>query len=174
MTQALSTILSPYSFQDKLEILKRSDNARHSLIAMMGFGCFSPLRNLAQEGKLNIIESQWFNGNQDLEWVEAPDITKESAYSDDVMVTFDIRDFTIIVEMEDRPLAISGRNPRCEWKIQSNAELFERLIGEQVNFFVIKCAEQEYERQQQEARYKALSHIVKGMHSSATAEAPAA
>jgi hypothetical protein len=166
MSQTRKSIVAPYSFTDKVKILKASANARDFVISLYGFEAFSPLRVLALNNQLNVISAEWLNNalGMGVRRVSKPSITEESAFDEMLSVKYDLRDLTITVQMDESGFILNSRDPYCRWIIQGNAKLFKRLIGAHVDQRLIHILEKAYQLELEEAQYVAMSRICAAMH----------
>jgi hypothetical protein len=133
---------------------------------MRGYDFFGPLRVLAKNNKLNIIIAEWLEdgAGMRIRRQTKPDITEESAFDDMLTIKYDLRDFTITVNMDERGFLEHSIHPLCRWVIQGNAKLFKQLIGAYVDQRLMRMVEKAYQLELEEAQYVAMSRICATMH----------
>jgi hypothetical protein len=157
MNRNSKDLLAPYTFGDKVKILLSSENARHSVLRLYG-SAFVPLRSLSERGELKILKAEWLNGNDQLKWIGLP-VMHNEAWDDAVQINYDLRDYTIVVQMEDDSFIEGHTSPRCKWLIQGNAKLFKQLVGERIDHVLTEMLSRAYDKELSDAKFAGMARI---------------
>lgn len=164
MVKSMTDIVKKYKFPDRIAMLTRSKNMGHTVFNLHGFNPFLRVRELVKSGHLKVSSAKWLNGNTDLSWVGDPKILEESAYDDEVSVKYDLRDYSITVEMRERGYVLNNYNDRCVWKIKANMALFKTLIEDRINIAVCELMENIYEQELRDEQLQAMQRIASQLH----------
>lgn len=162
MSRSMVDIVKGYKFKDKVAMLLRSDRKNDYVIRCRGFNAFNAVRELVASEKLVVTEAKWLKDFEKRFKEYSPDIKQVCAFDDQLLVVFDLRDFTIEATLyEERH---HETVPYSSWSIQGNLSTFRALLNVNLDYILAEMLERAYQRELDEEKFKALQRIAAKLH----------